>query len=57
MPLAVLTDLFSYKVLDIFSCILPSSIPEPANLEHKAPVVIIPLSDELVEDILHRLLT
>jgi len=57
MPLAVLTDLFSWKVLDIFSCILPWSIPEPADLEHEALVNILPLSDKLVEDSLHRLLT
>ena len=57
MSLAVLTDLLSWKVLDMFPCILPWSIPEPADVEHRAPVVIIPLSDKLVENSLHLLLT
>jgi len=57
MPLAVLSDLLSRKVLDVLPGVFPWSIPEPADLEHKASVVIIPLSDKLVEDSLHRLLT
>ena len=57
MPLAVLSDLLSRKVLDILPCVFRWSIPEPAELEHKAPVVIMPLSDKLVEDSLHRVLT
>jgi len=50
VALAILADLFTWKVLHVVPGVLAWSIPEPPHLEHEAFMHIIPLSDKIVED-------
>ena len=50
----VFANLLSRKVLHIVLGVLPGSIPERSYLEHESLMVVVPLSDKVVEDSLNR---
>jgi len=54
VALAILADLLTWKVLHVLPGVLAWSMPEPPHLEHEAFMLIIPLSDKIVEDSLER---
>jgi len=54
VALAILADLLSWEVLHVVPGVLSGSIPEPSYLEHESLLVVIPLSDKVVEDSLIR---
>jgi len=55
VAVAILADLLTGKVLDVEPSVFSCSMPEPPHLEHEAFMLIIPLSDKMVEDSLERL--
>ena len=55
VAVAILADLLTGKVLDVEPSVFTWSMPEPPHLEHEAFMLIIPLSDKMVEDSLERL--
>jgi len=50
----VLADLLSREVLHVISGVLLGSIVESYYLEHESLLVVVPLSDEVVQDRINR---